>query len=95
MHLLSVIFVRKKSVFRWKNVQNDPTKHQIGMFSKKMDLIKFSTGLENSWGCFFSFLFWTTKLLKFSQKNVHVNRISSFENIDGGYPLPEFWGEAP
>ena len=63
------------------------------VFTDFWDFIEYSTSVEYSDG--HKKFFWTLQLIKFTQKKFHDNRIISFENIDGGYPLPEFWGEAP
>ena len=58
-------------------------------FYEKLSFLEYSTGLEYSGGHKNFFL--NYKCVEVVPKKIHVNRMSSFENIDRGYPPRKPW----
>jgi len=73
----------------WLNCSLRRTPPEKLDFHKKLNFVLRSTCFEWSGGR--ENFFWTTKLLKFSNKHFQVNQMKIFENIDGGWPPHWFW----
>ena len=62
----------------------------MAFFTDFWDFVEYSTSVEYSDG--HEKIFWPKKQIKITQKNFHVNRMSSLEDLDRVTPQKKFGG---